>query len=216
MKKSIGHLHVLTDETVQSRFTHVELAERAIAGGADTIQFREKNKKTKDLLVIAYALARLCRARNVPLIINDRVDIALAVDADGVHLGQRDIPVAAARRLLGPGKIVGGTAAALEEAVAAQNAGADYVGFGHIFATGSKQKQGAPKGPGSLREVSNALAIPVIAIGGIDQGNYLSVLEAGSWGVAVIASVCACPDPELAAREFKSGIDSFFQRRSGS
>jgi thiamine-phosphate pyrophosphorylase len=216
MTKRIGHLHVLTDETVQNRFAHIELAERAIAGGADTIQFREKNKKTKDLLEIASALARLCRARNVPLIINDRVDIALAVDADGVHLGQRDIPVAVARKLLGPGKIVGGTAAALEEAVAAQNDGADYVGFGHIYATASKQKHGAPKGPEALRKVVAGLAIPVIAIGGIDQNNYLPVLEAGAWGFAVIASVCARPDPALAAHEFMSGIDSFFQKRSGS
>ena len=216
MTKRIGHLHVLTDETVQNRFTHLELAERAIEGGADTIQFRDKNKSAKDLLEIATALVRLCRARGVPFIVNDRVDVALAVGADGVHLGQRDIPVAVARKLLGPGKIVGGTAASLVDAVAAQNDGADYVGFGHIYPTGSKQKPGAPTGPDSVREVSAALSIPVIAIGGIDRGNYLPVFEAGAWGIAVIASVCASPDPARAAREIKNGIDTFFGKRSGS
>jgi thiamine-phosphate pyrophosphorylase len=216
MTKRIGHLHVLTDETVQDRFTHLELAERAIDGGADTIQFRDKNKRTRDLLDVAAALVRLCRARGVPLIVDDRVDVALAVGADGVHLGQRDIPVAVARKLHGPDRIVGGTAASLADALAAQNDGADYVGFGHIYATGSKQKTGAPKGPDAVREVSAALSIPVIAIGGIDGGNYLPVFEAGAWGIAVIASVCASPDPALAAREIKNGIDSFFQKRSGS
>jgi thiamine-phosphate pyrophosphorylase len=216
MTKRIGRLHVLTNETVQSRFTHAELAEMAIAGGADTIQFREKKRSTKELVAIAESLRRVCRARNVPLIINDRVDIALAVDADGVHLGQRDLPVAVARKLLGPEKIIGGTAATLDEAIAVQNEGADYLGFGHIYSTTSKQKHGAPKGPAALAEICGALAIPVIAIGGIDQENFLSVFDAGAWGIAVIASVCAAPDPTLAARELKNGIDSKFRQRSES
>ena len=216
MTKRIGRLHVLTDETVQSRFTHAELAEMAIAGGADTIQFREKKRSTKELVDIAETLRRVCRARNVPLIINDRVDIALAVDADGVHLGQRDLPVAVARKLLGPEKIIGGTAATLDEAIAVQNEGADYLGFGHIYSTTSKQKHGAPKGPEALAEICGALAIPVIAIGGIDQENFLPVFDAGAWGIAVIASVCAAPDPTLAARELKNGIDSKFRQRSES
>jgi len=216
MTKRLGRLHVLTDETVQSRFTHAELAEMAIAGGADTIQFREKKRSTKELVDIAETLRRVCRARNVPLIINDRVDIALAVDADGVHLGQRDLPVAVARKLLGPEKIIGGTAATLDEAIAVQNEGADYLGFGHIYSTTSKQKHGAPKGPEALAEICGALAIPVIAIGGIDQENFLPVFDAGAWGIAVIAAVCAAPDPTRAARELKNGIDSKFTKRSES
>jgi len=214
MTKNIGHLHVLTDETVQARFTHLEIAEMAIRGGADTIQFREKKRSTKELVELAESLQRLCRARSVPLIIDDRVDIALAVDADGVHLGQRDLPVAAARRLLGPDKIIGGTAATLDEAIAVQNEGADYLGFGHIYATASKEKRGDPKGPGALVEICGALSIPVIAIGGIGQENFLPVLDAGAWGIAVIAAVCAAADPELAARELKRGVDSRFRQRS--
>jgi thiamine-phosphate pyrophosphorylase len=216
MTQRIGRLHVLTDETVQSRFTHVELAEMAIAGGADTIQFRDKKRSTKELVKIAETLQRVCRARNVPLIINDRVDIALAVGADGVHLGQRDIPVAVARALLGPARIIGATAATLDEAIAVQNEGADYLGFGHIYPTASKQKRGDPKGPAAVAEICGALTIPVIAIGGIDHKNFLPVLEAGVWGIAVIAAVCAAADPTLAARELKDGIDSKFKRRSES
>jgi thiamine-phosphate pyrophosphorylase len=214
MTKTIGHLHVLTDETVQTRFTHVEIAEMAIRGGADTIQFREKERSTKELVEIAESLQRLCRARHVPLIINDRVDIALAVDADGVHLGQRDLPVAEARRLFGAERIVGGTAATLDEAIAAERDGADYIGFGHIYATASKQKRGDPKGPEALTEICRALSIPVIAIGGIDETNVLPVLDAGAWGIAVIAAVCAAADPELAARELRQAIDAKFKQRS--
>jgi thiamine-phosphate pyrophosphorylase len=214
MTKRIGHLHVITDETVQSRFSHFELAERAIAGGADTIQFRDKSRGAKDLVEIASALARLCRERNVPFIVNDRVDVALAALADGVHLGQTDLSVEVARGLVGPRMIVGGTASTLEDAIASQHEGADYVGFGHIFPTSSKVKRGEPKGPDSVREICRALRIPVVAIGGIDPSNFLSVLEAGAWGIAVISSVCAADDPAGAARVLRQGIDSALEKRS--
>ena len=140
MKKDVGHLHVITDESIQNRFTHVEIAEAAIAGGTDTIQFRDKSLSTRKLIETAEALRAVCASSGVPLIINDRADIALAVDADGVHLGRGDLPVATARNLLGPDKIVGGTAGTLEEAIEAERAGADYVGFGHIYPTSSKDK----------------------------------------------------------------------------
>jgi len=212
--KRIGHLHVLTDETVQNRFSHLEIAERAIDGGADTIQFREKRKGAGELIEIAGAIHRMCLERDVPLIVDDRVDVALAVDADGVHLGRNDLPIAVARELLGPDKIIGGTASTLEEAIAAQNDGADYIGFGHIYPTASKRKPGDPKGPEALREICEALTIPVVAIGGIDTENYRAVLNAGAWGFAVIASVCAAPDPARAARTFREGIDEEFRRKS--
>jgi thiamine-phosphate pyrophosphorylase len=212
MIKRIGHLHVLTDETVQNRFSHLELARRAIAGGADTIQLREKRKGAGELVEIAGAVRRVCREADVPFIVNDRVDVALAVDADGVHLGRNDLPIAVARRLLGPGKIIGGTASRIEEAIEAQEEGADYVGFGHIYATKSKQKHGDPKGPAALRPVCSALRIPVVAIGGIEENNLGAVLEAGAWGIAVIASVCAAPDPARAASILRTGIDERFGR----
>jgi thiamine-phosphate pyrophosphorylase len=210
MSKRIGHLHVLTDETVQDRFSHTELALRAIAGGADTIQFREKRKGAGELVRIAEAIRRVCGDAGVPFIVNDRVDVALAVDADGVHLGRNDLPISAARKLLGPEKIVGGTAATIEEAIEAQDDGADYVGFGHIYLTSSKMKRGDPKGPGALRSVCGALEIPVVAIGGIGEENIAAVLEAGAWGIAVIASVCAAPDPTRAASALRTGIERKF------
>ncbi len=214
MIKRIGHLHVLTDETVQNRFSHVELAERAIAGGADTIQFREKRKGARELIDIAQAVLRMCRERGVLLIVNDRVDVALAVDADGVHLGQNDLPITVARELLGPDKIVGGTASTLDDAIAVQNNGADYLGFGHIYHTSSKRKSGDPRGPDALREICKALTVPVVAIGGIEEENFRAVLDAGAWGIAVIASVCAAPDPARAARALRTGIDEKFRKTS--
>ncbi len=210
MTKRIGHLHVLTDETVQNRFTHVELSRLAMSGGADTIQFREKQKSTRELIAIATEIRRHCRDNNVTLIINDRTDVALAVDADGVHVGRRDLPIPAVRTLLGPQKIIGGSAATLEEALQAERDGADYVGFGHIFKTTSKDKPGTPTGPDVLREISRSLTIPVIAIGGIDKEHVPTVLDAGAWGVAVIAAVCAESDPAGAAKELRRSIDRHF------
>ena len=204
----IGRLHVLTDESVQSRLSHVDLARLAIEGGADTIQFREKTRSTGEIVETARAIAAVCKARGVLFIVNDRSDVALAVDADGVHLGRSDLPIEAARAILGGGKIIGGSASSLDEALEAQDRGADYVGFGHIYATASKQKEGAPKGPEALRAVCRRIGIPVIAIGGIDADNLGPVMSAGAWGVAVIGAVCARDDPAAAARDLKSRIDA--------
>jgi thiamine-phosphate pyrophosphorylase len=216
MKKSVGRLHVLTDESIQNRFSHVELAKFAIAGGADTIQFRDKSRSTRELIETAEALGAVCASKGVSLIINDRADIALAVDADGVHLGRGDLPIRTARSLLGPDKIVGGTASTLEEAIEAERDGADYVGFGHIYPTSSKEKPGEAKGPGSLIEICAALTIPVIAIGGINHANFAPVIDAGAWGIAVIGAVCASKDPEAAAADLRRGVDEQIRRRSES
>lgn len=215
MKIGVGRLHVITDESIQNRFSHVEIAEAAIAGGADTIQFRDKTRSTRELIETAHALRAVCVTRRIPLIINDRADIALAVDADGVHLGRSDLPVAAARGLLGPDKIVGGTAGTLEEALEAEEAGADYVGFGHIYPTSSKEKPGRARGPESLLEIRDALSIPIIAIGGIGHNNFAPVIEGGAWGIAVIGAVCASEDPTAAAARLKNGIDAQLKKRSG-
>ncbi len=205
--KYIGRLHVLTDQAIQSRFTHAELAELALAGGAGTIQFREKAKETGELIEIADALREICTASGVPLLINDRLDVAMAVDADGVHLGWDDIPIEEARRLLGPDKIIGGTAGSLEEALRVEGKGADYVGFGHIYPTASKEKSTQAKGIRMLERVCASLEIPVIAIGGIHAGNVEPVIHAGAYGVAVISAVCAQEDPKAAACDLSCAID---------
>lgn len=199
MKKRVGHFHVITDETVQGRFTHARLARLAIAGGADLIQLREKRRSKNELVAAALEVREVCRAAGVPLIVNDRADIALAIGADGVHLGRKDLPIAAARRMLGPDVIIGYTASTLEEARQAERDGADYVGFGHIYPTRSKTKPGTATGTAALAEVCRTLNIPVIAIGGIEETNLRPVMDSGAWGVAVIASVCGSRDPQRAA-----------------
>jgi thiamine-phosphate pyrophosphorylase len=211
--KRVGRLHVITDETIQNRLTHVDIARRAIAGGADTIQLREKHAKTADFLRAADAVRAVCAAHGVPLIINDRADIALAIDADGVHLGRSDLPIRVARDLLGRGKIVGGTAGSLEEALEAERDGADYVGFGHIYPTASKNKTGVATGPESLIGLCRAVSIPVIAIGGIGADNFGPVIDAGAWGIAVIGAVCGIEDSEAAAAALRTGIDARIAKR---
>ncbi|MFH1754216.1 MAG: thiamine phosphate synthase, partial [Candidatus Latescibacterota bacterium] len=128
MKKQIGRLHVITDQSVQQRHSHARLAGLAVAGGAGIIQFRDKVMGTRELIDTARILTDICSGSGIPLIINDRVDIVLAVDAGGVHLGRDDLPIEAARKILGPAKIIGGSAGSLEDAQSAQDAGADYVG----------------------------------------------------------------------------------------
>ncbi len=203
-----GRLHVLTDTDLQDRLTHREIAERAIAGGADCIQFRQKHGSTRALITQARDVADLCRRKGRALIINDRIDVAIAADAAGVHLGQEDFPISLARELLGPDKIIGGSAGNLEEARAAERAGADYVGFGAVYGTRSKQDASAPQGLERLTEVAKGLEIPVIAIGGIGSEQVAEVLGAGAHGVAVIEAVTLTEDPEDAARRMRAAIDA--------
>jgi thiamine-phosphate pyrophosphorylase len=200
-RKPIGRFHVITDTVVQNRYRHAEIARLAIAGGADTIQLRDKRLSDGELAEIARETLAVCRTAGVPLLINDRVDVAGRVGADGVHLGREDAPIASARKALGRGAIVGGTASTADELAAVEAEGADYVGFGHIFATGSKQKTGPPVGVETLRQACASLRIPLIAIGGINAANAAAVVGAGAWGIAVIGAVCGADDPEAAARE---------------
>lgn len=198
--RPIGKVHVLTDVELQSRFSHLELTRRALAGGAHVVQFRQKAGATRELIELACQMGRLCREAGAVFIVNDRVDVALASEADGVHLGQSDFPIPLARRLLGEGRIVGGSAATLEQARRCVEEGADYVGFGPIYPTGSKADAGPGRGLGLLREVASAVPVPVVAIGGIDAGRARAVLEAGARGVAVISAVCCQEDPAEATR----------------
>jgi thiamine-phosphate pyrophosphorylase len=207
MKKQIGRLHVITDQSIQDRFTHAKLAGFAVAGGAGTIQYRDKTPGTRESIDTAHTLRQICTTAEVPLLINDRVDIALAVDADGVHLGRDDLPIAAARKLLGFNKIIGGTAGNLADALRVQEEGADYLGFGHIFPTKSKDKPSSPVGLDTLNTVCSKIAIPVIAIGGIEIETIEKVILAGAFGAAVIGAVCAQKDPEDATARLVSAID---------
>ncbi len=207
MSHRVGRLHVLTDLRFQQRFRPAELARLAAEGGADAIQFRQKTGTARALLAEARRVVASCRERGVPCIVNDRLDIALACGADGVHLGQDDVPVRDARRLLGPAATIGGTATTLEEALAAQEAGADYVGFGPVFSGASKERAASVTGLANLTRVCAAARIPVLAIGGISVDRVASVLDAGAHGVAVMTGVTTADDPAQAARAFREALN---------
>jgi thiamine-phosphate pyrophosphorylase len=207
-KKEIGRFHVITDDVIQKRFSHVELARMAIAGGADTIQYRDKRRGAREQIKVAQAIRDLCSRAGVCFIVNDRPDIALAVDADGVHLGRSDLPIAVARRLLGPDKIIGGTGSTREDAKRVRTEGADYMGLGHIYPTRTKKKSGPPIGLEKLAKICQKISFPIIAVGGVDVFNLSPVLGTGVWGVAASAAVCASDDPEVATGEMQSIISS--------
>ena len=203
----IGRLCVITDVRVQSRFTHEELAELACAGGADMIQLRDKELAEDEFTRVAARVREICRQYGARLIINDHVRVARAVGADGVHVGRGDMPVKAAREFLGADAIIGTSAGSLSEAHETEASGADYIGFGHIFATSSKAKAIPPVGVEALAAVCVGIKLPVMAIGGINEGNLAEVMEAGAWGIAVIAAVCAARDPRSATAGLRAAID---------
>ena len=204
--KNIGVLHVITDTTLQSQFTHAELAELAIKGGADTVQFRQKHGTTRELVTIAQQMQAVCTRHNVPLIVNDRADIALAIGATGAHFGQDDMPVSIGRRILPTEAIIGASARTEEKILEAITEGADYIGFGPIYGTSSKPDAEAAKGLERLRRMCDIAACPVIAIGGISVETAGEVIRAGAHGIAVISAVCAHSEPDIATQALLNEI----------
>lgn len=200
------HLCVITDVRLARGHDHVAIAEAALAGGADMIQLRDKTGNLRDLLPQAQTIQALCRARGAVFIVNDRVDLALAADADGAHVGQEDLPAASARRLLGPGRLMGVSTHSLAQAEAAQQVGADYIGFGPMFATGTKDTAYTPRGLEALRGIRRAVSLPILAIGGISLENVSLVIEAGATAPAVISAVVAAPDIAAAAAAFRQRV----------
>jgi len=192
-------LYVIVQEKFSGGRDLVEAAGSAIAGGATVIQLRGKESSDSRLLEKSLELRRLTRSKGVPLIINDRIDIALAVDADGVHLGQDDLPVSTARQLLGPGKIIGVSAFSLEQAHRARRQGADYIGVGPVYDTKTKEDAARPVGLELLRQISEEIDLPWVAIGGINKSNVSEVVSAGAKGVAVVTAVISAPDIREAA-----------------
>jgi thiamine-phosphate pyrophosphorylase len=198
--KKIGRLHLLTDTILQDRFSHLDLTASAIAGGADTVQFRQKTGSTRKMIEIASYMKEMCAEAGVTFIVNDRIDIAIAVEADGVHLGQDDFPALLARKLLGHDKIIGGSASTIAEARKCLSDGVDYIGFGPVYPTTSKDDAGPVSGITLLKQVVKEIPLPIIAIGGIIADNAPEVMFAGVHGIAVISAVCCQEDPEEATR----------------
>ncbi|HEX5132556.1 MAG TPA: thiamine phosphate synthase [Candidatus Krumholzibacteria bacterium] len=212
-RRRIGRVCVITDTALQSRFDHVRLAELACAGGADTIQLRDKTLDENTLLAVARDVGAVCRSFGALFIVNDHVRVALEAGADGVHVGRGDTPVAAARRVLEPAMLIGATAHTREEATDAQRDGADYVGFGHIYATASKLRATPPVGLDALTRVCGAVDVPVLAIGGITAARAPEVLHSGAWGIAVIAEVCTAADPRAATENLRRAVDASLRER---
>ncbi len=201
-------LTVITDAALSLGRSDLEIARAAIAGGATVVQLRQKVGATRDMALLGHALRALTREKGVTFIVNDRLDVALAVDADGVHVGQDDLPADAARALLGPDRILGVSAATPEEARAGEAAGADYLGVGAVYSTGSKADAGAPIGLEGLALVARSTRLPVVAIGGIGPGRAAPCMAHGAVGVAVISAIVSQPDPEAAARLLRAEIDA--------
>ena len=183
--------YFITDSSLSQRGNHHDILE-AVRAGVSIVQYRNKNANSRQLYEEALGLRPLCRGSL--FVINDRVDIALAVQADGVHLGQEDMPYGAARKLLGAGKIIGLTVHSLEEALEASALGADYLGVSPIFATATKPDAGPPAGLELIREIKKKISLPLVAIGGIDLSNAPRVIAAGADGLCAISSVITRED----------------------
>lgn len=211
-KKLDVSLYVITGDKFSRGRPVTQVVRGAIKGGATVIQLREKEFTARRLVEVGREIRKITLEHNVTFIVNDRVDVAAAVDADGVHLGQDDLPVNAARKILGPGKLVGISTHSVEQALRAEKDGADYIGVGPVFETNTKEDVCAPVGLELVRKVSRLVRIPKVAIGGIKAHNAADAMAAGADGIAVITAVVAAPDVEKAARELREIIQS----RNGS
>ena len=205
---SAWQLYVIVDRSAVGVRDLVEVAAAAIRGGADVIQLRDKTASAKQLTEVASRLLVLTRAARIPLIINDRVEVARAIGADGVHVGQEDMPIAEARAILGEGALIGKSTHSVDQAVAAEVEGANYIGLGPIFSTPTKPDY-QPVGTEWIAQVLSHVRIPTVCIGGIDSQTLVPVLQAGARCVVVVRAVCGADDPETATRDLKDQLAHF-------
>lgn len=199
-------LYVITDEGVGHGLSHARIAQRAVAGGADVIQLRDKRLSGRDLLTAASAIREITYDAGALFIVNDRLDVALAAGADGVHLGESDLPIEHARRIAPPGFVIGASVGSVAAAVRASAAGADYVALSPTFPTTSKDNAGPGHGLSMLSALRSAVSLPLVAIGGINPENVGDVIAAGADGVAVISAVVGQEDITGAARDLRARI----------
>ena len=203
MRSSIPRLHVITDETLQARYSHVELARLCIDAGADGIQYREKREKShREHLRSVIGMKRICDEAGATLIVNDFVEVAIQAKATAVHLGRTDESVPTARALLSEDTMIGGTANSLDEALRVAELDVDYLGVGPVFGTTSKASPAPPLGIAVLREICQRIEKPVVAIGNIQMQNVSAVMDAGAHGVAVLSAICCANDVAQTTSEF--------------
>ena len=199
-------LYLVTDRGLSLGRTTVDIVRAAVAGGVTCVQLREKECSTRQFVAEARAVRELLAGTGVPLIINDRIDVALAVGASGVHLGQTDMHIADARRVVGNSMLIGISAECVEDAVRAQAEGADYIGISPVFATPTKTDTAPALGLHGIALIRAAVSLPLVGIGGVKPGNAADVLRAGCDGVAVVSAIVSAPDPQQAAAELKAII----------
>jgi thiamine-phosphate pyrophosphorylase len=194
-------VYLVTDRGLSGVRGVKETVLAAVRGGATVVQLRDPDATTRDLVVEARALVGLLRPHRVPLIVNDRVDVALAADADGVHVGQSDMDASDARALIGQDRILGLSITEEADLDRSDLTVVDYLGVGPVFATPTKADAAPPMGMAGLKRIATRTGLPIVAIGGLHAGNAADALAAGAQGVSVVSAICAAPDPEAATRE---------------
>lgn len=204
-------LYAVTDRHWTGRETLRQQVEAALRGGVTFVQLREKNMEHDAFREEALEIRDLCRAYRVPFVLDDDVSLAMEVDADGIHVGQSDMEAGDVRALIGPDRILGVSACTVEEAVAAEQRGADYLGVGAVFPTGSKD-DARPVTRETLRKICEAVTIPVIAIGGITEQNVMELAGSGICGVAVISAIFGQPEIESATKRLKAAVSEMVSR----
>ena len=204
-------LYAVTDRHWTGRETLRQQVEAALRGGVTFVQLREKNMEHDAFRKEALEIRDLCRAYRVPFVLDDDVSLAMEVDADGIHVGQSDMEAGDVRALIGPDRILGVSACTVEEAVAAEQRGADYLGVGAVFPTGSKD-DARPVTRETLRKICEAVTIPVIAIGGITEQNVMELAGSGICGVAVISAIVGQPEIESATKRLKAAVSEMVSR----
>ena len=208
MKNFDTTLYFITDSTGFSEEEFLCRVEQALKGGATLLQLREKDKTTREYISLAEKVHEITKKYNVPLIIDDRIDVAMAIDAEGVHLGQSDMPVDTARRILGEDKIIGATAKTVPQALEAYRNGADNLGVGAIYPTTTKVKT-VLTSVDTLKSIVKAVPIPVNAIGGLNKDNMSVLKDTGISGVCVVSAIMKADNPQKAAEEIKEKFLSF-------
>ncbi|MGN1064953.1 MAG: thiamine phosphate synthase [Thermoguttaceae bacterium] len=208
--RALLRLYAVTDRSWVGLQTLLEQIESSLLGGTTLVQLREKDLSDCEFIQEAISVKRLCERFGVPLLINDNVNVALRSGADGVHLGQDDLPLQEARKMLGPNKIIGISTHTVEEAMEAEQGGADYVGVGSVFATQTKLDANVLS-IDYIREICQAVSIPAVAIGGIKEENMDALRDAGVAGIAVVSAIFGQPDIEMATLRLKEHADRLFE-----
>jgi thiamine-phosphate pyrophosphorylase len=199
-------LYLVTDRGLSLGRSNLDINRAGVAGGVTMVQLREKDATTREFFEEGLKIREFLGAHNIPLIINDRLDIALALDADGIHVGQDDMPVAVARKILGEDKIIGASVFTPAAAREAEAAGADYLGLSPIFVTSTKPDLTAQIGIDGIVPIRRAARIPMVGIGSMNVANAFEAVRAGLDGVAVVSAICSHRDPERAARAIKAEV----------